>query len=304
MESSTSTTTEYPSPSQQCGERRRAGRNSFLNKLRDILSNAELSDVICWSVDGDRFDILNSKRLQDEIIPKYFKHKNMKSFIRQLNLHGFKKIRIGSRNQDTSGVESYKHTLFRRHQPDLLNFIKRKVSKPIESDDKSEQINYLLEQKRKLEEKCNKVKEEKDTDLLKIISDCQRSDDGRVLLSAMKIYLQTSDTKAEIDPSSTFIFNLTRDFIHNLTNIGKLHSNDDTKSLTSAPTAESESLGKRQDLPYSPDYDSEQYYKDGAYSTDFMSEEESPFNLDYQDEDQCIASGEVQWNLISGSCAQ
>lgn len=301
MESST--TSEYASPSLHGLERKRSGRNSFLNKLRDILNNSSLKDVICWSGDGDRFDILNSKQLQDEVIPRYFKHKNMKSFVRQLNLHGFKKIRVGSRNPDSNGIESYRHTLFRRHQPDLLNFIKRKVSKPIESDDKSEQINYLLEQKRKLEEKCNKVREDPDTDLLRIFSDSQKSENGRALLNAMKVYLGYPDIKKESDPTNTFVYSLTKEFINNLTNLGNVLSSEDTKSLTSAPTAECESLGKRQDLPYSPDDCSDHYYNEGADSSDLMSEE-SPFNLDYQDEDQCIASGEVQWNLITGSIAK
>jgi hypothetical protein len=301
MESSI--TSEYASPSLHGLERKRSGRNSFLNKLRDILNNSSLKDVICWSGDGDRFDILNSKMLQEEVIPRYFKHKNMKSFVRQLNLHGFKKIRVGSRNPDLNGIESYRHTLFRRHQPDLLNFIKRKVSKPIESDDKSEQINYLLEQKRKLEEKCNKVKEDRDTDLLKIISDCQESEHGITLLNALKVYVRYPDIKKETDSSNTFVYSLTKEFIHNLTNLGNVLSSEDAKSHTSAPTAECESLGKRHDLPYSPHIESDRYNKEGACSPDFMSEE-SPFNLDYQDEGQCIASSEVQWNLITDGVAK
>lgn len=223
----------------------------------------------------------------------------MKSFVRQLNLHGFKKIRIGSRNPDSAGIDSYRHTLFRRHQPDLLNFIKRKVSKPIDSDDKSEQINYLLEQKRKLEEKCSSVKEEGKGDLLKIISDCQKSESGRVLLNAMKIYLQHPETRSETDPANSFVYSLTKEFINNLVNLGKIQSTDDSKSQTSSlTTAENQSLGKRSHLPYSTNDGADNYYLDSGYSSDYMSEE-SPFNLDYQDEDQCIASSQVRWNLIT-----
>lgn len=297
MESSRSS--DVASQSLQGQDRKRAGQNSFLNKLRDILGNASVREVICWSGDGDRFDILSSQRLQDEVIPMYFKHKNMKSFVRQLNLHGFKKIRNGSRNSESNSTESYRHTLFRKHQPDLLHFIKRKVTKPVEADDKSEQINYLLEQKRKLEEKCSTVKEDRDNDYLKIISDCQKTETGRVLLSAMKIYLQYPEESCKTNSSDDYLHNLTKNFINNLISIGKTKGSDDIKSQTSAPTtAESDSLGKRADAARESDDNLDNLYQECILSNDYMSEE-NPFNLDYQDDDQCIASGEIKWHLIS-----
>lgn len=264
---------------------KRSGRNSFLNKLHAILSNSGLSSIICWAKDGDRFNILDPERLQDEVIPQYFKHRNLKSFVRQLNLHGFKKVRVGPRITDST-IESYRHTLFRQHQPDLLNFIKRKVSKPVEPDDKSEQIKYLLEQKRRLEEKCNKVKGDDQSTMLAVLSACQRQEGGNALLGALQVFLDVSMNKqVASDPTSLYVFNLTQEFINNLIALKQTTSSvEDSTSFTEAATMDGDSLGKRGDAVYAQDGASEHVYGDDHYLSELMSDENA-FNLDYQDED-------------------
>jgi hypothetical protein len=282
---------------------KRSGRNSFLNKLHAILSNPGLSSIICWSRDGDRFNILDPERLQDEVIPQYFKHRNLKSFVRQLNLHGFKKVRVGPRITDST-IESYRHTLFRQHQPDLLNFIKRKVSKPVEPDDKSEQIKYLLDQKRKLEEKCNKVKSDNQSAMLAVISACQQHEGGNALLGALQVYLDFTNSKQkESDPTSFYIYNLTQEYINNLIALKQTTSSvEDSASFTEAATSDGDSLGKRCETPYALESSSDQIYSDDHYLSELMSEE-SPFNLDYQDEDQFVIDGDRKWRAQAAKVA-
>lgn len=49
--------------------------------------------MISWTSSGDSFNIKNISKFTDEILPQYFKHRNFSSFIRQLNMYGFRKTR-------------------------------------------------------------------------------------------------------------------------------------------------------------------------------------------------------------------
>ena len=46
-----------------------------------------------WSKNGDTMVIFDSEKFAAEIIPQYFKHHNFRSFVRQLNFYGFRKLR-------------------------------------------------------------------------------------------------------------------------------------------------------------------------------------------------------------------
>ena len=49
-----------------------------------------------WSEDGKSFIIKDIATLTSQILPKHFKHNNFASFVRQLNMYGFHKIRSNS----------------------------------------------------------------------------------------------------------------------------------------------------------------------------------------------------------------
>ena len=46
-----------------------------------------------WTSTEDSFNIKDVNRFTDVVLPKYFKHSNFSSFIRQLNMYGFNKVR-------------------------------------------------------------------------------------------------------------------------------------------------------------------------------------------------------------------
>ena len=51
------------------------------------------SHAIGFSDDGYCLEIRDTLALSSDVLPKYFKHKNVSSFIRQLNNYGFKTTR-------------------------------------------------------------------------------------------------------------------------------------------------------------------------------------------------------------------
>lgn len=101
---------------------------AFLVKLWKLVEDEKCNDLISWSSTGRSFIIHNQTQFAKQLLPLYFKHNNMASLIRQLNMYGFRKVANidqGLRS-DREGIEFF-HNFFIRGQECLLEFIKRKV---------------------------------------------------------------------------------------------------------------------------------------------------------------------------------
>ncbi|XP_072926690.1 heat shock factor protein 4 isoform X3 [Hemitrygon akajei] len=122
---------------------------AFLNKLWTLVEDPETNDLICWSVNGTSFHVFDQGRFAKEVLPKYFKHNNMASFVRQLNMYGFRKVV----NIEQSGLvkperddTEFQHVYFLHGQEHLLEHIRRKVSvvKSEETKIRQEDVSKLL----------------------------------------------------------------------------------------------------------------------------------------------------------------
>mmetsp|Transcript_1194 Transcript_1194/g.1296 ORF Transcript_1194/g.1296 Transcript_1194/m.1296 type:complete len:280 (-) Transcript_1194:169-1008(-) len=94
---------------------------NFLRKTYEILQSNEFGDLICWSEDGRAVVIKQPAEFALQVLPKYFKHSNLSSYIRQLNMYNFRK-------KKTSNLECFVHDCFQKDRKDLLAKIKRKKS--------------------------------------------------------------------------------------------------------------------------------------------------------------------------------
>jgi len=103
---------------------------AFLAKLWKMVDNPETDDLISWSDEGTSFIIKNQPEFARSLLPYYYKHSNMASFVRQLNMYGFHKVmsvESGGLKGDKDEIE-FAHLFFLRGQEHLLDQIKRKVS--------------------------------------------------------------------------------------------------------------------------------------------------------------------------------
>ncbi|KAI1731411.1 HSF-type DNA-binding domain-containing protein [Ditylenchus destructor] len=111
---------------------------NFLVKIWSILEDDSIADTICWDCSGMSFHIYDLYKFCEVVLPRFFKHKNMSSFVRQLNLYGFKKIAAVDRSvlsysDNLTDHMQFYHPLFRQGQPELLNQIKRNNKRPANS---------------------------------------------------------------------------------------------------------------------------------------------------------------------------
>uniref|UniRef100_A0A674EGW5 Heat shock transcription factor 1 n=1 Tax=Salmo trutta TaxID=8032 RepID=A0A674EGW5_SALTR len=104
---------------------------AFLTKLWTLVEDPDTDPLICWSPNGNSFHVFDQCRFSKEVLPKYFKHNNMASFVRQLNMYGFRKvvhIEQGGLVKPEKDDTEFQHPYFLRGQEHLLENIKRKVT--------------------------------------------------------------------------------------------------------------------------------------------------------------------------------
>ncbi|KAF8044944.1 hypothetical protein N665_5963s0002 [Sinapis alba] len=90
----------------------------FLSKTYQLVDDQSTDDVVSWNEDGTAFVVWETAEFAKDLLPKYFKHNNFSSFIRQLNTYGFRKT--------VPDKWEFANENFRRGQEDLLSEIRRR----------------------------------------------------------------------------------------------------------------------------------------------------------------------------------
>lgn len=102
-------------------------------------------EVACWDEEGNAFSVYDTVKFSKSYLPKYFKHSKFPSFVRQLNLYGFRNINSECSSnpviimkmayEKTLRGATFRHQNFRRGRQDLLLIIKRApVKKEMEKE--------------------------------------------------------------------------------------------------------------------------------------------------------------------------
>ncbi|KAJ0393815.1 hypothetical protein P43SY_000355 [Pythium insidiosum] len=127
----------------------------FLRCLYDILHNEDQS-ILSWSKDGTHFQIYDIKRLEIEVLPKYFKHGKFASFQRQLNNFGFRKW-----TKTQSNVCTFSHHHYVSRHPQHLVDLVIQLNETINTNVAAKQPSHGLSGKRKRAESDATVKSAK-----------------------------------------------------------------------------------------------------------------------------------------------
>ncbi|KAK4389324.1 Heat stress transcription factor B-2b [Sesamum angolense] len=100
------------------GESQRLVPTPFLTKTYQLVDDPSIDDFISWNEDGTTFIVWRPAEFARDLLPRYFKHNNFSSFVRQLNTYGFRKV-VPDRWE-------FANDCFRRGEKSLLRDIQRR----------------------------------------------------------------------------------------------------------------------------------------------------------------------------------
>ncbi|KAI8576092.1 hypothetical protein K450DRAFT_179770 [Umbelopsis ramanniana AG] len=124
---------------------------AFLNKLYNMVQDPASNDLIRWSEDGKSFIVVRHEDLAKEVLPRFFKHNNFSSFVRQLNMYGFHKVPhlqqgVLQSDSDTEWWE-FSNPHFQKNHPDLLLLVTRKKGRDQEEKEAPGlDLNHILDE--------------------------------------------------------------------------------------------------------------------------------------------------------------
>ncbi|PKA51572.1 Heat stress transcription factor B-4b [Apostasia shenzhenica] len=95
----------------------------FLTKTYQLVEDPCTDHIVSWGEDYTSFVVWKPPEFARDLLPKYFKHNNFSSFVRQLNTYGFRKI-VADRWE-------FANDFFRKGEKQLLSEIQRRKSPQI-----------------------------------------------------------------------------------------------------------------------------------------------------------------------------
>ncbi|KKK17817.1 hypothetical protein P175DRAFT_0510150 [Aspergillus ochraceoroseus IBT 24754] len=106
-------------------------QTAFIHKLYNMLEDQSIQHLISWSGTNDSF-VMSPTSEFSKVLAQYFKHTNISSFVRQLNMYGFHKVSdVFHTGSPDSALWEFKHGNGNFKRGDLVGLreIKRRASR-------------------------------------------------------------------------------------------------------------------------------------------------------------------------------
>uniref|UniRef100_A0ACD5TER8 Uncharacterized protein n=1 Tax=Avena sativa TaxID=4498 RepID=A0ACD5TER8_AVESA len=160
----------------------------FLIKTYEMVEDPATNRVVSWGHGGASFVVWNPPDFSRDLLPKYFKHNNFSSFIRQLNTYGFRKV-------DPERWEFANEEFIRGHMHLLKNIHRRK---PVHSHSLQNQVNgtpLTDSERREFEEEIGRLKREKSVLLADLQRQAQQQGEIAWLMQSLEDRLAVMDRR-------------------------------------------------------------------------------------------------------------
>nr|XP_043622655.1 heat stress transcription factor A-2b-like [Erigeron canadensis]XP_043622656.1 heat stress transcription factor A-2b-like [Erigeron canadensis]XP_043622657.1 heat stress transcription factor A-2b-like [Erigeron canadensis]XP_043622658.1 heat stress transcription factor A-2b-like [Erigeron canadensis] len=196
------------------------GPPPFLTKIYDMVDDQSMDHIVCWKRGGQSFVVWDPHAFSTNLLPRYFKHNNFSSFVRQLNTYGFRKI-------DPDIWEFANEGFVRGQRHNLKNIRRRKTS--AQPPVPQQAITPCLEVgKFGIDGEVKRLRRDKQILMTELVKLRQQQQNTRARLQAMELRLQGTEQKQQKMMSFLAKAMQNPDFVQKLVRHGKSKDLEET----------------------------------------------------------------------------
>ncbi|GMI70008.1 ARABIDOPSIS THALIANA HEAT SHOCK TRANSCRIPTION FACTOR A6B, heat shock transcription factor A6B [Hibiscus trionum] len=165
-----------------------AGPPPFLTKTYDMIEDSATDHIISWSRGNNSFIVWDSHAFSTNLLPRFFKHNNYSSFVRQLNTYGFRKV-------DSDRWEFANERFLRGQRHLLKNIRRRKTHPPLPSQYTSDPCVEVG--RFGLDGEINRLRRDKQVLMVELVKLRQQQHNTRTCLQLMEERLRKTEMKQQ-----------------------------------------------------------------------------------------------------------
>ncbi|MBA0802612.1 hypothetical protein Gohar_012891, partial [Gossypium harknessii] len=167
-----------------------SGPPPFLTKTFDMVDDPSTNYIVSWSSGGSSFIVWDPHSFSTNLLPRYFKHNNFSSFVRQLNTYGFRKI-------DSDRWE-FANEGFVRGQRDLLKSIRRRKTTTSQLPTSQQALGPCVEVGRfGLDGEVDRLRRDNQVLMMELVTLRQQQLSTRAYIQAIEERLQCTEKKQQ-----------------------------------------------------------------------------------------------------------